>query len=507
MLPLLGGPAPSPAALPAGAVARLNAGDAGAVVDAAVSPDGSTIAGATARGDLRLWHAADGTAARVLPAESAAVSIEYAADGARLAAAYSDGSVRVWDPRDGTLVRRLMAHPRSTRALALSPDGTLLAGGGDDGVIHVIDAETANPLRRFAPAPEDGAGGRAGRQQRPVSALAFSPDGAALVSAHWPSDPFAHVWDPRTGVEVARLREGGEAVAAVVFSPDGATLATAGDDGQRITLWETATWRVRARLDSRGAAEFPRAFSPDGRTLWSATGTEVWAWDLATGRRVGKLSGERRNLVTCVAPFPSGTKLVTGDNDGAITVWDGALAIARDAPAAAQGQWRPEGLWGALAGEDAAAAYDAIRALAAAPEQSVPYLRNRLPRQDPADTAQVRQLIAQLDHEQFTVRERATRELAKLGDAAEAPLREQLSETKSPEVGQRIEVLLEALRHGVADADVLRALRAAEVLERVGTPAAAAALAELAAASPSAKVKERAAGAVRRINLRRTPNR
>ena len=481
-------------------MARLAEAGSGPVLDVAVSPDGATIAVATTRAGVQLWRASDHALASVLRAETPAVSIDYAADGTRLAAAYSDGSVRLWDPRDGSLVRRLMVHPRGTTVLALSPDGTVLAGGGDDGVIQLVDAETANPLRRLLPLPRTPPGENIARPA-PVRALGFSPDGAAVVAGHGPHHPYVHVWDPASGREVARLAETGSTLTSIAFSPDGATLATGAEVGQTITLWETATWRARRKLDTRGLPERPVAFTADGRGLWSALQNQVWHRDLASGRKVRALTGHRGGVTD--AAFPRNDRIVTAGEDGAAVVWDTDVAADAAAPRRDAGDARPEGLWGALAAEDAAAAYDAIWALAATPEQSVPYLRNRLPRQDPADAERVRGLIAQLDDEQFTARERATKELALLGEAAEPLLREHLSTTKSPEVGQRIEVLLDALRHSASDADVLRALRTAEVLERIGTPAARAALEELAAGTASAKVRDRAAGAVRRIDCLR----
>jgi HEAT repeat protein len=135
----------------------------------------------------------------------------------------------------------------------------------------------------------------------------------------------------------------------------------------------------------------------------------------------------------------------------------------------------------------------------------VPYLRNRLPRHEPVDAERVRKLIAQLDDERFTVRERAMKELGQVGDAAEPLLREQRAATASPEVGQRIDELLEGLVHGTGDADALRARRAVEVLERIGTPEARSALAEVAAGTSGAKLKSHARAALHRLGADAPP--
>jgi sugar lactone lactonase YvrE len=482
--------------LPAGGLQRLADPASGAVQSVAVSPDGTTVATATARGGVQLWRVEGGGQAHVLSAETAATSVAFSADGTRLLAVYSDGSVRLWNPRDGTMVQRLMAHPRGTTAAALSPDGRVLAGGGADGAIHLVDPDTARAIRHFAPRAEEGQRGRLPTFPG-VRALAFSPDGSVLVSGH---DRFGgmHVWDPQTGREIAAPPALGGGYAVLAFSPDGATLAGGGDVGSTLVLWESATWRPRRKLDTRGFAERLGGFSADGRSLWTASSNELWRWDLATGRRAKSFTGHRGEIAA-IAPFLHDLRVASAGEDGATILWTGAEpGTVRVATAPID--FRPEGLWGSLAAEDAAAAYDAIWAFAAVPDKAVAYLRNRLPRQAPADAGKVRSLLAQLDDESFAVRERATKELAQLSDAAEPLLREYLASTKSPEVAQRLEVLLDSAQQSAGDAETLRGLRAAEALERIATPDARAALEELATGVAGSRLKSRAREALRRLD-------
>ena len=80
--------------------------------------------------------------------------------------------------------------------------------------------------------------------------------------------------------------------------------------------------------------------------------------------------------------------------------------------------------------------------------------------------------IANLDAAAFADRDTASRELALAGWRAESMMQRTLKETESPEVQQRLETLL-------AKPDV-RAIRAVELLERIGTPEAIARIRELA---------------------------
>src|SRR5262249_47213064 len=131
-------------------------------------------------------------------------------------------------------------------------------------------------------------------------------------------------------------------------------------------------------------------------------------------------------------------------------------------------------LWGDLGDADAARAYQAVVALAAAPEQAPALLGPRVGELSAADR-RVARLLADLGADRFAVRERATAELARLGEAAEPALRQLLREQPAPEVRRRAESLLQ--RVGDRDtpsppAQLLRGLREVEVLEALGTPEA-----------------------------------
>src|SRR6185503_19962498 len=85
-----------------------------------------------------------------------------------------------------------------------------------------------------------------------------------------------------------------------------------------------------------------------------------------------------------------------------------------------------ETLWEALAGVDAAAAYRAIGKLSASPQQSVPFLTERLKAQPTPDPRRIARLIADLDSGRFKVRQQATLELERLGPGVARALRKAL---------------------------------------------------------------------------------
>jgi hypothetical protein len=87
-----------------------------------------------------------------------------------------------------------------------------------------------------------------------------------------------------------------------------------------------------------------------------------------------------------------------------------------------------------------------------------------------ANVATVRQLIKQLDSDDFAKRTHAAQELARLGDSAAPQLRQSLTARPPPAVRRRLQELLEGV--GPMSPQRLGLVRAIEVLAQAATPEA-----------------------------------
>jgi hypothetical protein len=269
-------------------------------------------------------------------------------------------------------------------------------------------------------------------------------------------------------------------------------------------LWDAATGREvrRLALPARGRAVSTNlAFSPDGRTLAltsarGAGGAGVQLLEVGSGSLRHEFAGHH-GLVTQLVFSADGKVLASGSFDTTVLLWD--VYGLPGSPAkwsAAEGAV----LWSDLDNPDGTIGFRALRRLLAAPEATLPLLRAHLRPAERVrlDAKKVERLIAQLDDDEFVVRDRATRDLEEIGVPVRAALVKALAGRPSVEQKKRLQGLLDRLARDSRWREKLRPGRVLEVLEQVGTPGARKLLGELAGGDPEAWLTQEAQKALRR---------
>jgi WD40 repeat protein len=460
------------------------------IVAAMVTADGKALLSAGKDGAVCRWDLATDKEVRRWVAQAGGVSAAAVAPDGRTLVTAGDRVLHLWDATTGDEVRQFRGHTGKADAVAFSADGrTLASGGWEDHTIRLWDVATAQERLKIAlPKPN-------GHNYGDVP-LVFSLDGKVLISGSADrANPVIYFWDTATGKELRHLDQQASRFA---LTPDGKTLATAGWD-KRVHLWDVTTGKETAQIQASAGAV---AFSPGGRTLaYGGTDGVIHVWEVAAGRERCRFSGhqsggdERGTFAAGVAALtftPDGRTLISGGGDTTLVLWD-VLGVQGRTP-------QPTAdLWAALA--DDAKAGPALGGLIAAPAETVSFLKGRLEPVASCDPQRVARLIADLDNDDFAIREWATEELTKLGEPAAPALRKALAGRPPAEVEQRLKQILQGLEGGLTP-EQLRETRAVEALEHIGTPEARRLLEALAKGAPEARLTREAAASLKRLDKR-----
>jgi WD40 repeat protein len=289
-------------------------GHEGAVRVVQFSADGKVLAtGGTDR--TRWWDVASRGSIDPGDALSQSVlAIALSPNGRLLAVAHDDRTVRLLDAEHGQTLRRIEGFDDVVASLAFSPDGEQLVTGSFDNSVRIWDVENGTQARRF-----DG-------HDNWVYAVAFSPDGKLVASGGY--DKTVQLWDAATGKSVKELKAHTAAVRSLAFSPDGAQLASGGTD-RTVIVWSLPEGRPQTTIDGHEGAIRAVTFSPDGATLATAAEDKtVRLWDPDSGVERRRFEGHEE-MAWCVAYSPRGRTLVSGGLDGVVKVWDPATGAER----------------------------------------------------------------------------------------------------------------------------------------------------------------------------------
>ncbi len=221
-------------------------GDSEDVVISAAGPDDYA---------LRAWEASAGRERHQLSGDEGLLFRAVAPDGAHALGQEADTGGRsrgfsVWSLATGTRVARVSA-PEQASALAFSPDGATVLSGGDNGSLTLWNAATGARLRSFKGHGANGA----------VRTVAGS---SARLLASTAADGQVVLWDPETGVPFRTVAD----ATLFALADDGRTLAVAGQ-AAGIRVIDAITGHTRATLEGHDGAVTALAFAPGAERLVS----------------------------------------------------------------------------------------------------------------------------------------------------------------------------------------------------------------------------------------------
>ena len=220
-------------------------------------------------------------------------------------------------PQGATINSRALITPKLTpshtskpiTAVAFSPDGETLA------VARFKSVELRSPNG-------EGVISQFGEHPGKVNSIAFSKDGSKLVSASGVAGLFGEVriWDVKSGELLTTITGHRDAIYTAKLSPRGKQLATGSYD-KRIILWDVDSKQPIHTIEGHNGAIYDIAFSPDGGVIASASAdTTVKIWSAKTGKRLDTRSEPLKEQYS-VDISPDGKFVVAAGEDNRIRMW------------------------------------------------------------------------------------------------------------------------------------------------------------------------------------------
>ena len=158
-----------------------------------------------------------------LPAHSGFVSfIHISPDGKLLASGGDDQTIKLWSLPDGILIKTLEGHKGLISSLHISPDGKLLISGSFDKTIKLWSLPDGALIKTLE-----------GHKSR-IRSIQMSPDGKLLASGNW--DNTTELWSLPDGALIKTLKGHKGPIFSIHISPDGKLLASTSKD-KTIRLW------------------------------------------------------------------------------------------------------------------------------------------------------------------------------------------------------------------------------------------------------------------------------
>ncbi len=220
---------------------------------------------------IAIWRAGEQQPQRVLEGHTApVVALALSPDGNTLASASWDQTARLW-PLAGGAPRVLEGHQQNVNGVAFTPDGRAVVTVGYDATLRVWPLAGGAPILETLPTP--------------LNAVAVAPDGEIVAAG---ADGKVYMLSG-AGERRGEIEAAAAPIIALAVSGDGKLVAAAGIRGS-VAIIDRTTRRLERTLVGPGLPVWAVAFFPDRRTLLTGgTDRMIRRWDAVTGEAIGNV--------------------------------------------------------------------------------------------------------------------------------------------------------------------------------------------------------------------------
>ena len=295
------------------------------VFDIAISPDGKYLASACPE-EVLVWRVVDGVRVARFSSHSYAQVVSFSVDGKKVVSGWKNRFLRVYDIEKKALAWEVEAHTSGISALAVSPDGTLIATGSFCRDVHDVRDTTVKVWDIGNGKPVDILRGHKGD----VVDIAFSLDGKRLASCGSLGEIMLWNAKDRSLIKSFAGSPARANMKKIALSVDGTYLAATGMEKENVRIWSLPEARPCASFQAQIAGNNDIAFTADSRFLVTASDDHcIRFWDVSSWKNVKTIGGSS-GKVSSVGITPDGKHIIAGTLGGksAVKVWslqDGSL--------------------------------------------------------------------------------------------------------------------------------------------------------------------------------------
>jgi WD40 repeat protein len=304
----------------------------------AFSVNGQLAAAGSADKSLTIWNVADAKVKKKIPVPGVVKAVAFHPDGKSLAAGLADDTIRMFVIADGKESKNWKAHKGGVSGLAFTPKGDKLLSSGGDKDLQIWNAATGGGEKKL-------------EHVASVTSLALSKDGTRVAGA---AEKTIKVWNVADGKEVLSITTPAE-IKGLAISSDGKMLLAAGSDksarlydfnGKLVQFFphdgpvQAVAFAGPRELVTAGADKLARAwaspplwqkslsgpvrraiFSPKGDQVIAADGKTIFFWSAADGKELKNLPAHPEAILAFDLNA-DGTRLATTAADKSVKVWN-----------------------------------------------------------------------------------------------------------------------------------------------------------------------------------------